>query len=46
MGLSGGKDIADFQAKATFVQITGAGLKESHAHDVVVTEEPVNYQTM
>ncbi len=44
MGLSGGKDIADFQAKAVFVQITGAGLKESHAHDVMITKEAPNYR--
>ncbi|MBK8726610.1 MAG: IMP dehydrogenase [Holophagaceae bacterium] len=44
MGLSGGKDIADFQQKATFVQITGAGLKESHAHDVMITKEAPNYR--
>jgi IMP dehydrogenase len=44
MGLSGGKDIADFQAKASFVQITGAGLKESHAHDVMITKEAPNYR--
>jgi IMP dehydrogenase len=44
MGLSGGKDIADFQSKANFVQITGAGLKESHAHDVMITKEAPNYR--
>ncbi len=44
MGLVGGKDIADFQAKATFVQITGAGLRESHAHDVMITKEAPNYR--
>ncbi len=44
MGLVGGKDIPDFQAKATFVQITGAGLRESHAHDVMITKEAPNYR--
>ena len=44
MGLSGGKDVADFQAKANFVQITSAGLKESHAHDVMITKEAPNYR--
>jgi IMP dehydrogenase len=44
MGLVGGKDIADFHAKATFVQITGAGLRESHAHDVMITKEAPNYR--
>ncbi len=44
MGLVGGKNIADFHAKATFVQITGAGLRESHAHDVMITKEAPNYR--
>ena len=43
MGYVGGKDIADFQAKANFVRITGAGLHESHAHDVTITRESPNY---
>ncbi len=44
MGLSGGASIADFQAKATFVEISGAGLRESHAHDVMITKEAPNYR--
>ena len=44
MGLSGGRDIPDFQAKASFVRISGAGLKESHAHDVTITKEAPNYR--
>jgi IMP dehydrogenase len=44
MGLVGGKDILDFQAKATFVQISSAGLRESHAHDVMITKEAPNYR--
>ncbi len=44
MGLVGGKNIADFHAKATFVQITGSGLRESHAHDVMITKEAPNYR--
>ncbi|MBS1766403.1 MAG: IMP dehydrogenase [Acidobacteria bacterium] len=44
MGLSGGKDIADFQKKAAFVEISGAGLRESHAHDVMITKEAPNYR--
>ncbi len=44
MGLSGGKDIADFQAKAQFVRISSAGLRESHAHDVMITKEAPNYR--
>ena len=43
MGYVGGTDIADYQAKATFVRISGAGLRESHAHDVAITRESPNY---
>ncbi|MGI9350556.1 MAG: IMP dehydrogenase [Rhizobiaceae bacterium] len=43
MGYVGGEDIADFQKKATFVRISGAGLRESHAHDVAITRESPNY---
>jgi IMP dehydrogenase len=43
MGYVGGKDIADFQEKATFVRISGAGLRESHPHDVTITRESPNY---
>ncbi len=43
MGYVGGKSIADFQEKARFVRITGAGLRESHAHDVTITRESPNY---
>ena len=44
MGLSGCSAIADLHTKAKFVKVTGAGLKESHAHDVVVTKEAPNYR--
>ncbi len=44
MGLSGGVDISDFQKKAAFVEISGAGLRESHAHDVMITKEAPNYR--
>ncbi len=43
MGYVGGRDIAEFQSKANFVRITGAGLQESHAHDVTITRESPNY---
>ena len=43
MGLVGGRDIPDFQQKATFVRISSAGLRESHAHDVMITKEAPNY---
>jgi IMP dehydrogenase len=44
MGLSGSKDIEDLRTKAQFVRITAAGLRESHAHDVVITKEAPNYR--
>ncbi len=43
MGYVGGKDIQDFQSRATFVRISGAGLRESHPHDVTITRESPNY---
>ena len=46
MGYLGARTLKDLRERATFVRITAGGLRESHAHDIVVTEEPVNYQTM
>ncbi len=43
MGYVGGSDLKDFQERATFVRISGAGLRESHAHDVTITRESPNY---
>ncbi|WP_112802649.1 IMP dehydrogenase [Rhizobium sp. SYY.PMSO] len=43
MGYVGGADLRDFQERATFVRISGAGLRESHAHDVTITRESPNY---
>jgi IMP dehydrogenase len=43
MGYTGCKTIEDFHTKSKFVRITGAGLRESHVHDVVVTRESPNY---
>jgi IMP dehydrogenase len=43
MGYCGSKDIETFQKKAEFVEITSAGLKESHVHDVQITAEAPNY---
>jgi len=43
MGYTGCKSIADFHARAKFVRITGAGIRESHVHDVIVTRESPNY---
>lgn len=44
MGYVGAKDILDFRARAEFVEITSAGLKESHVHDVTITHEAPNYK--
>lgn len=43
MGYCGSKDIPTFWDKAEFVEITSAGLKESHVHDVIITQEAPNY---
>ncbi len=44
MGYVGAKTIRELQEKAEFVQITQAGLKESHVHDVIITKEAPNYR--
>ena len=46
MGYLGARTLDELRTRAGFVRITAGGLRESHAHDVVVTEEPVNYQTL
>jgi len=43
MGYTGCRTIDEFHAKAKFVRITGAGLRESHVHDITVTREAPNY---
>jgi IMP dehydrogenase len=43
MGYVGAKDLGEFHEKARFVRITGAGLRESHVHDVTITRESPNY---
>ena len=44
MGYTGSATVADLQEKATFRRITGAGLRESHVHDVAITREAPNYR--
>ena len=44
MGLTGSRNIEELRTKAQFVRITAAGLRESHAHDVVITKEAPNYR--
>jgi IMP dehydrogenase len=43
MGYLGCATIAELQEKAQFVRISGAGLRESHVHDVIITREAPNY---
>jgi IMP dehydrogenase len=43
MGYVGAATLDDFHSKAQFVRISGAGLRESHVHDVVITRESPNY---
>ncbi|MBW6523679.1 IMP dehydrogenase [Sphingomonas sp. RHCKR47] len=45
MGYTGSATIRDLRQRANFVRITGAGLKESHVHDVTITREAPNYPT-
>lgn len=44
MGYTGCRTIAELQTKARFRKITGAGLRESHVHDVSITREAPNYR--
>ena len=46
MGYVGATDLEALRRDAKFVRITAGGLRESHVHDVVLTEEPTNYQPM
>ena len=43
MGYTGTEDVAALKARTRFVRITGAGLRESHPHDVLITKEAPNY---
>lgn len=45
MGYTGSATLADFRKNAEFVKLTGAGLRESHVHDVTMTREAPNYST-
>jgi len=44
MGYTGNATIADMQKNAEFVRITNAGLRESHVHDIQITQETPNYR--
>ena len=43
MGYVGAANMAEFRTRARFIRITGAGLRESHVHDVMITREAPNY---
>jgi IMP dehydrogenase len=43
MGYTGCKSVSELRTKARFVRITSQGLRESHVHDVIITEEAPNY---
>src|SRR6201993_3442646 len=44
MGYCGTRNIPELQQKARFIRISGAGLRESHVHDVIITREAPNYR--
>lgn len=44
MGYCGAKNLPELRKKAKFLQITNAGLRESHVHDVIITKEAPNYR--
>jgi len=46
MGYCGCLSIRELQTQTRFVRITASGLRESHPHDVTITEEPPNYQVL
>jgi IMP dehydrogenase len=43
MGYVGAANLEQFRSRARFIRITGAGLRESHVHDVMITREAPNY---
>ena len=46
MGYLGAHNLQELREKANFIRITPGGLRESHAHDILITEEPTNYQQL
>ena len=45
MGYCGCASVAEMQTRAEFVEISAAGMRESHVHDVQITKEAPNYRT-
>lgn len=46
MGYVGAGNLEELRARARFTRITAGGLRESHVHDITITEEPTNYQPL
>ena len=44
MGYTGSKSISEMRSRPKFVRVTGAGMRESHVHDVQITKEAPNYR--
>jgi IMP dehydrogenase len=44
MGYTGSQDMEQMRTRPVFVRITGAGVRESHVHDVSITKEAPNYR--
>ncbi len=44
MGYTGNRTLPEMQTRCRFLRITGAGLRESHVHDIAITREPPNYR--
>jgi IMP dehydrogenase len=44
MGYTGCRDIEEMRSRPAFVRVTGAGMRESHVHDVAITKEAPNYR--
>ncbi len=45
MGYTGCRDLTEMRNKTSFVRLTGAGMRESHVHDVTITKEAPNYRS-
>jgi IMP dehydrogenase len=46
MGYVGARNLQELRKKAKFVQVTNAGLTESHPHDVKIIKDPPNYEVL
>ena len=44
MGYTGASSLAEFRERSRFVRVSGAGMRESHPHDISITKEAPNYQ--